>query len=50
MKLMEKTGFRTYHQWTQSQFLKFLADHGFSVAEYRTLDSGRIPLCFVVAK
>lgn len=49
MRLLKLTGFHTFHNWNEVEYINFLNSHGFSVVKQETLSGGPAPLCFAVA-
>lgn len=50
IKFMNMIGFRTYHNWSEKQFSKFISQHGFKVTECSIIQSDTLPLCYLCAK
>lgn len=50
MRLLKMTGFNTFHNWNEAEFIYFLSSHRFSVIGREIISGGPSPLCFTVAK
>lgn len=48
-RMMELTGFRTYHKWDARDFEKFVSQCGFTATEERLMGSSIAPLCYLEA-
>lgn len=49
VRLMNLAGFHVFHRWSAEEFVDFLNEHGFRVAEQSVMGSAVAPLCFVRA-
>lgn len=49
-RMMELTGFRTYHKWDERDFEKFVSQCGFTATEERLMGSSIAPLCYLEAR
>ena len=50
MKFIRMIGLKVYHNWSDSEFLDYLASQGFAVAEHETIGTAVQPMCFAVAR
>ena len=50
IKFLNLLGFRTYHQWSEKQFSKFISEHGYTIKECSVIKSDLLPLCYLCAQ
>ncbi len=48
--IMERTGFRVFHRWSEEEFARFVEQNGFTVAERMVMGGSIRPLCCLVAR
>lgn len=48
--IMEKIGFKTFHQWTVNEYEIFIKSHGFSIMSSELLSGKPLPECILTCK
>lgn len=49
-RILELSGFKTYHKWNTREFTDFISRHGFTVMEQAAMGSNIVPLCYLEAQ
>ena len=48
--LMEKAGFKTYHKWTRTEYVKYVSQRNFLVESDTLIEGKPLPECVLVAR
>ena len=50
LKVMEKIGFKTFHQWAAKEYVDFITSQGYTIVSNELINAKPLPECILICK